>query len=291
MSGSETPKIVVGLGEVLWDMLPSGKLLGGAPANCAYHANALGAEGIVLSAVGNDPLGHEILDSLKVKGLNTDYVAVLDEYETGTVTVALNDEGQPSYTIHEGVAWDHVPMTQEYLALAQSCDAVCYGSLAQRSEGSRESIQSFLKATRPDCLRVFDINIRQDAMDQGLLETLLGLAKVLKLNDEELPYLATLFELEGEVGDQLGQLRERFNLDLIAYTRGAHGSILLNAAEVVDLPGGETIEVADTVGAGDAFTAALIMCILNGYDLKTIAEQAHARASLVCTKPGGMPIL
>jgi fructokinase len=291
VSEASPPKIVVGLGEVLWDMLPAGKMLGGAPANCAYHANAVGGQGVVLSAVGNDPLGHEILKTLEEKGLSTEYVAVLDDHPTGTVTVELSEEGQPTYTIHENVAWDHIPLTPEVLELAQSCAAVCFGSLAQRSTTTRETIRAFLESTSAECLRVFDINIRQATLDQTVLEESLHLATILKLNDEELPYLATVFALHGEVIDQLQQLRAQFNLECIAYTRGANGNILLDATQVVDLPGGEAVEIADTIGAGDTFTAALIINRLHHCDLNTIAQRAHDRARLVCTQPGGMPTL
>lgn len=280
---------VVGIGEVLWDMLPTGKLLGGAPANCAYHAHAQGARARVVSAVGDDALGHELLDALEHKGLSTAYVEVLKGVDTGTVTVELSGVGIPQYTIHEGVAWDHVPLTAEMLTLAQSTDAVCYGSLAQRSEGTRKTIRGFLQATRKDCLRVFDINIRQEELSRSVLEESLALATILKLNDEELPYLAQLFDLGGEVENQLGQLLDRFELELIAYTRGAQGCILINGTEAVDVPGGKAIEVADTVGAGDAFTAALIVAYLDGDGVATMARRAHERAGWACTRAGGMP--
>ncbi len=290
MNQSVDPKIVVGIGEVLWDMLPTGKMLGGAPANCAYHANALGAQGVVVSAVGEDDLGREILAVLGDKGLKTDYVQVLESRDTGTVTVALGDDGQPAYTIHEAVAWDHVALTPELLSLAKSADAVCFGSLAQRSVTTRETIRAFLRATRPECLRVFDINIRQEHLDKDLLRESLGMATVLKLNDEELPYLAQVFDLSGTVMEQLVQLRDDFQLDLIAYTRGAQGSLLLDGSDVVDTPGGEAFEITDTIGAGDAFTAALILSRLEGKDVQATAKRAHDLASFVCTQSGGMPL-
>ncbi len=289
MSVTRDPKIVVGLGEVLWDLLPSGKQLGGAPANCAYHANALGAVGVVLSAVGNDALGHEIIDTLYQKGLATAHVSVLDDLDTGTVSVELNADGQPAYTIHENVAWDQIPMNISTMHLAQSTAAVCFGSLAQRSEITRNTIRDFINNTPSDCLRVFDINIRQESIPKEILSESLELATVLKLNDEELPYLAKEFDCDGDEKNQLQQLRSQFNLELVAYTRGAMGSIMLDADEVVEVPGGETIDVADTVGAGDAYTASLIINRLNGESLHVIAQRAHARASLVCTQSGGMP--
>jgi fructokinase len=289
LSVARDPKIVVGLGEILWDLLPSGKQLGGAPANCAYHANALGAVGVVLSAVGNDALGHKIIDTLYQKGLATAHVSVLDDLDTGTVSVVLNVDGQATYTIHENVAWDQIPMNISTMHLAQSTAAVCFGSLAQRSEISRKSIRDFINNTASDCLCVFDINIRQESIPKEILSESLELATVLKLNDEELPYLAQVFDCDGDEKNQLQQLRSQFNLELVAYTRGAMGSIMLDADEVVEVSGGESIEVADTVGAGDAYTASLIINRLNGESLHIIAQRAHARASLVCTQSGGMP--
>ena len=280
---------IVGIGEVLWDLLPTGKQLGGAPANCAYQANALGAEGLVVSAVGSDELGDALLEQLAAKGMSTEHIASLQGYDTGTVTVSLSDKGIPEYTIHKDVAWDHVLMTPSLRELAQQVDAICYGSLAQRSETTRDTVQAFLRATRSDCLRVCDINLRQENVIGDSVQPLLDAATVLKLNDEELPVLARLFGLDGDIERQLRQLIGRFDLTLLALTRGAAGSVLMTQSECVETPKGKDIDIVDTIGAGDAFTAALIVSALEGLELHAISANANALAAFVCTQAGAMP--
>ncbi len=253
---SETEKpVVIGLGEVLWDLLPGGKKFGGAPANFAYHAQALGAEAYVVSCVGEDDLGDEILRQLDALGLSRDYVAVDAEHPTGTVSVELDAHGKPTYVIHENVAWDFIRSRPEMIGLAQRADAVCFGSLAQRSVVWRGALRDFVTATRDDCLRIFDINLRQNYFNVDSIAASLEWATVLKLNDEELPVVAKRLSIEGTEKEILGTLCRRFNLSLIALTMGGEGALLCSP-EACSLQPGLPVEVADTVGAGDAFTAA-----------------------------------
>ena len=282
------PPIFIGLGEILWDLLPSGKQLGGAPANFAYHAHALGAEARVVSRVGNDPLGREILDRLRALGLTTDGIGVDTNAPTGTVSVELAADGQPRFIIHENVAWDRMVADEASLAFAARADAVCFGSLAQRREPSRSSIRALVAATPATALRVFDINLRQQFYSPEIVETSLQLANVLKLNDQELPVLAAMFGLRGGVREQLAALAKQFGLRAVALTRGAHGSLLLAAGIWSDHPG-LAVKVADTIGAGDAFTAALTLGLLAGRPLDDINRHANEVAAYVCSQPGATP--
>jgi fructokinase len=279
---------VIGIGEVLWDLLPSGRQLGGAPANFAFHAHALGAEVRVVSRVGNDPLGREVLDRLGQVGLPVGGIGVDDGRPTGTVSVRLLPDGQPQFVIHENVAWDWIQTDRESLAFAARADAVCFGSLAQRCEMSRFAIRRLVLATPVTALRVFDINLRQEFYSPEIIESSLAMANALKLNDNELPVLAAMFGLRGDVRAQIGSLAERFALRAVAYTRGAAGSLLLAGGAWSDLPG-VPVKVVDAVGAGDAFTAAFAMGLLAGMPLDVVHRQAAALAAFVCTQPGAMP--
>ncbi|MES2789005.1 MAG: carbohydrate kinase [Planctomycetota bacterium] len=278
---------VVGLGEILWDIMPSGTFLGGAPANFAFHANQLGARGLVVSAVGNDALGQQILDKLESLGLATTGLRRVP-HPTSTVTVATVD-GQPAYTIHTGVAWDYLPFDDALQNLARQADAVCFGSLAQRSPDSRHSLQQFLEATRKDCCRVFDINLRQHYYDTETIQTALELSHVLKLNHEELPIVADLLGLPAAPDATINALLQRFGLRLIALTRGGDGSSLYSRWRVSHHPGEPVAQIADTVGAGDSFTAALVMGLLHQDDLDVIHDRASKLASFVCTQRGATP--
>jgi fructokinase len=283
-----TKPVVIGLGEVLWDLLPGGKKFGGAPANFAYHARALGAEAYVVSCVGDDDLGDEILRQLDALGLNREYIAVDAEHPTGTVSVKLDACGKPTYVIHENVAWDFIPSRPELFGLAQRADAVCFGSLAQRSAVSRVTIRDFVTATRDDCLRIFDINLRQHYFNLDTIAASLEWATVLKLNDEELPVVAQKLSIPGAEKEILGTLCRRFNLDLIALTMGGEGALLFTP-EASSVQPGLPVEIADTVGAGDAFTAALALGLLKGRDLDTINRHANCIARYVCSQPGATP--
>jgi fructokinase len=283
-------KIILGLGEILWDLLPAGKQLGGAPANFAYHAHALGAEAWPVSRVGNDPLGREIVGRLSTLGLPTETVQVDPTAPTGTVSVELAADGQPRFTIHEDVAWDRLTADKGALALAHRVDAVCFGSLAQRREPSRSAIRQILAATPPEALRVFDINLRQHFHSPEVIDTSLRLANVLKLNDAELPTLGAVLGLSGRTDEQLAELARRYDLRLVALTRGAKGSLLYAEGRWADCPG-QRVQVQDTVGAGDAFTAAMVLGFLAHWDLAEIDQRASDVAAFVCSQPGATPQL
>ena len=278
-------KVIVGIGEILWDMLPTGKALGGAPANFAYHAQRLGEEGWAVSAIGKDPLGAEIMDIVKEKNLHN-IIAVTDK-PTGTVQVSLDDKGIPSYNIMEDVAWDNIPFTPDMESLASRADAVCFGSLVQRM-GSRDSVLRFLKATRPEALRVFDINLRQHYYSPELIDESLKISDILKINDEEIRVVARLFGLEGDNTAVCRALIDRYGLKLVILTKGADGSEVITADETIPQKVGK-VKVVDTVGAGDSFTAAFVVAYLRGDSLADAQRLANETAVYVCSCKGAMP--
>lgn len=278
-------RYVVGLGEILWDMLPAGKQLGGAPANFAYQVHAQGVPASVVSAVGEDELGAEIRQRLEGWGMDTRTLEVSSEFPTGTVSVTVDANGLPQYIIHENVAWDHIHWRPELEALAAQTRAVCYGSLGQRHPVSRETIQRFLHAVPSDCLRVCDINLRQHYYSAEVITASLEIASVLKLNHEELPVVTSLFGLNGTDTENLNALLSRFHIDLIAVTRGGNGSLLITSEQPSYHPG-IPVKVVDTIGAGDAFTAALIVGLLQGDSLDAINDKANRRAAYVCSHAG-----
>ena len=283
--------IIVGMGEALWDVLPEGKKIGGAPANFAYHVSQFGFDSRVVSAVGNDKLGDEILQVFDGKQLKYQLPKV--NYPTGTVQVALDNQGVPCYDIKENVAWDNIPFTDELKRLALSTRAVCFGSLAQRNEVSRNTINRFLD-TMPDMegqLKIFDINLRQGFYTKEIIRESCRRCNVLKINDEELVVISRLFGYPGiDLQDKCWILLAKYNLKMLILTCGTNGSYVFTPGEVsfVETP---KVEVADTVGAGDSFTAAFVSSILMG---KTVRE-AHLRAvktsAFVCTQNGAMPVL
>ncbi|UCC21954.1 MAG: carbohydrate kinase [Planctomycetota bacterium] len=291
MGKSERKFIMVGLGEILWDMLPEGKQLGGAPANFAYHAQALGGQGVVVSCIGDDDLGKEILGCLDEMKLDSKYVAVDGGHPTGTVTIRLDENGKPDYIIHENVAWDFIPSSSALLSLAGETDAVCFGSLCQRSEVSQKTVRSFLTATRPDCIRLFDINIRQSYYNEDVVRTMLKLSNVLKLNDEELVIVAGLLGIKGSDTNVLSELTKRYELSLIALTKGPEGSRLYTGSRDCECEAAPIDKIADTVGAGDAFSAAIAIGWLRGDDLDRINAKASRVASFVCSQSGATPPL
>jgi fructokinase len=280
---------IVGLGEVLWDMLPAGQQLGGAPANFTCHARALGADATLISRVGHDDLGREIIARLDALGVNTGSIAMDARHPTGTVSIEL-DAGQPRYVIHENVAWDFIEATPDALADVRSADAVCFGTLAQRAETSRLAIRSLVSASAPDTLRVCDINLRQHFYSQELIAESLVLANVLKLNDAELPVLAALFGLMGDTRAQVAALAARFSLRLVVLTRGAQGSLLFDGTNCSEHPGID-VPVKDTIGAGDSFTAATVLGFLAGWELGRINAFANEVAAFVCSHHGATPPL
>ena len=279
-------RYVVGLGEILWDCLPEGKKLGGAPANFAFHAGLLGAETIAVSAIGKDALGDEILRELDAKGLK--YLLPRVKQETGTVQVTLDSEGIPSYEIKTGVAWDNIPFLPEIKQLAENCNCVCYGSLAQRSVVSRNTIKEFLKHTPKDCLKIFDINLRQLFYTKELIHDNLLTCNVLKINDEELDIVTELFALPAlSVEERCHMLLKDYDLKLVILTCGVNGSYVFARGEKSFL---ETpkVEVADTVGAGDSFTGAFAASILAGHTIHEAHQLAVKVSAYVCTKKGAM---
>lgn len=282
---------IVGLGEALWDMLPQGKQLGGAPANFAYHVAQMGLQGVAVSALGSDMLGDEIESTLRRRGLSH-YMPRVDK-PTGTVQVTLDAQGIPQYDICEDVAWDHIPFTPQLAALAAQTRAVCFGSLAQRSQVSRTTIQQFLQAMPHDdgVWRIFDINLRQQFYSVDIIRRSLVHCNVLKINDEELEVVSRLLDLPGATpADKCRIMVARYELRMLILTCGTAGSYVFVPGRMSFLPT-PVVEVADTVGAGDAFAAAFCACMLQG----ATVEQAHQRAvdvsAYVCTQAGAMPIL
>lgn len=283
--------IVVGMGEALWDVLPEGKKIGGAPANFAYHVSQFGLPSCVVSAVGDDALGKEIVENFTSKGLNQLIAEV--PYPTGTVQVEIDPAGVPQYDIKENVAWDNIPYTAHLEALAERTKAVCFGSLAQRNIVSRTTINRFLDAMPHDNdnLVVFDMNLRQGFYDKEILCNSMTRCNILKINDEELVTVSRMFGYPGiDLQDKCWILLGKYNLKMLILTCGINGSYVFTPGNVSFQPTPK-VEVADTVGAGDSFTAAFIASILKG---KPVAE-AHACAvqtsAFVCTQKGAMPVL
>ena len=283
--------VVVGLGEILWDMLPEGRQLGGAPANFAYHCHALGAESLVVSAVGDDKDGVDIVNSLTELGIETSYLEKVHEYPTGTVSVELDQHGYADYTIHSPVAWDSITWSESLALLANKCNAVCFGSLAQRNTVSRKTIQRFLAATSVECMRVYDVNLRQDYATQEIVRRSLTHANLLKLNDEELPVVASMLGIgETDESSIVNQLLSTYDLICVMVTKGSTGSTLYTKDEV-SFCESRDVSVVDTVGAGDSFTAAAVMGFIEGKTLKGLHQRASKVADYVCTKHGATPLI
>ena len=281
---------IVSVGEVLWDLLPSGRQLGGAPANFAYHAHALGAEASLVSRVGKDEAGRDILRQFQAWRLPSHLVQVDGHAQTGLVTVALDAAGAPQYIIHEPVAWDFLELTAPAMDAARQADVVCFGSLAQRQLGSRQTVLQLVAATSPKALRIFDVNLRQKYYSHDHILTSLALANVVKLNDAELTTLTQMLGLNASLYGAVEELVLRFDLRAVAVTCGPLGSFLFQNGRWSHLKS-KPIEVADTVGAGDAFNAALAVGLASGMALKEIHELANDLASFVCTQSGATPTL
>jgi fructokinase len=284
------PFTVVGLGEVLWDLFPAGPQFGGAPANFACHAAMLGADAAVVSRVGDDELGERAIAALRRHGVQTRYAGRSRDHATGTVRVGLDAAGRPRFEIAEDVAWDDIPWSDDLGDLARRADAVCFGTLAQRAESSRRTIRRFLAAAGPDCLRILDVNLRRPFLDDQVVLESLRLVDAVKLNDEELPVVASMCDLAGSARDVMERLRARYDLRLVALTRGAEGAMLLGSEGIVECAG-VPVEVKDTVGAGDAFTAAMALGWLRGQSLDVVCRHACRVAAFVCTQAGGTPEL
>ena len=284
-------EIVVGMGEALWDVLPEGKKIGGAPANFAYHVSQFGLPSCVVSAIGDDALGKEIIENFTSKGL--DQLIAEVPYPTGTVQVEIDQTGIPLYDIKENVAWDNIPYTEHLDALAKRTKAVCFGSLAQRNVVSRETINHFLD-TMPkddDSLIVFDVNLRQGFYNKEILCKSMQNCNILKINDEELITVSRMFGYPGiDLQDKCWILLGKYNLKMLILTCGINGSYVFTPGNVSFQPTPK-VEVADTVGAGDSFTAAFIASILNGKSVTEAHTIAVKTSAFVCTQKGAMPIL
>lgn len=283
--------IVVGMGEALWDVLPEGKKLGGAPANFAYHVSQFGLDSCVVSAVGDDPLGHEIIENYTSKGLNQHIAEV--PYPTGTVQVEIDPAGIPQYDIKENVAWDNIPFTESLEAIARETRAVCFGSLAQRNVVSRDTIGRFLDAMPKsnDTLVVFDVNLRQGFYNKEILCRSMERCNILKINDEELVTVSRLFGYPGiDLQDKCWILLGKYNLKMLILTCGINGSYVFTPGNVSFQPTPK-VEVEDTVGAGDSFTAAFIASILKGRSVADAHSRAVQTSAYVCTRKGAMPQL
>lgn len=283
--------IVVGMGEALWDVLPEGKKIGGAPANFAYHVSQFGLPSCVVSAVGKDALGEEIIENLTSKGLN--HLIAEVPYPTGTVQVEIDQAGVPQYDIKENVAWDNIPYTARLEALAERTRAVCFGSLAQRNIVSRNTINRFLDAMpqTDDSLVVFDVNLRQGFYNKEILCNSMKRCNILKINDEELVTISRMFGYPGiDLQDKCWILLGKYNLKMLILTCGINGSYVFTPGNVSFQPTPK-VEVADTVGAGDSFTAAFIASILKGKSVAESHSLAVRTSAFVCTHEGAMPVL
>ena len=282
-------RYIVGLGEALWDVLPDGKKLGGAPANFAYHAAQFGLDTIAISALGEDKLAEETIEALKEHHLN--YLMPRVPYPTGTVQVTLTGEGIPTYDIKENVAWDNIPFNDEMMEIAKNARAVCFGSLAQRNVVSRENIHKFLDATPDDCVKIFDINLRQQFYTKDVIMESLKRCNILKINDEELVLIGRMFGYPGlDIENKCWLILGKYNLDMLVLTCGTNGSYVFTPGQM-SFQETPKVEVADTVGAGDSFTGSFCASILNGKPVPEAHKTAVQVSAFVCTQNGAMPIV
>jgi fructokinase len=291
------PHLILGIGELLWDMLPEGPRLGGAPANFTVMVGRLGNHAAILSRIGRDDLGREAVHVLDPLPADTSFLQVDPLHETGSVTVSFTD-GQPQYNIHQPAAWDALELSSEWVQLAERADAVCFGSLAQRSRESRQTIQTLAAQTSAQCVRMFDVNLRTPYYSSEIVQESLELATVVKMNDAEVPLVLALLGMPSEEDPLLHNLRhsaERLlaefpTLQMVAVTRGGRGSLLVTREEWHE-HAGYPVKVADTIGAGDAFTAALTHYLLRGADLPTLNEAGNRWGGWVASQSGAMPPL
>jgi fructokinase len=278
----------IGIGEILWDLFPEGKELGGAPTNFAFHINQMNIHSTIISAVGKDPLGEEIKEM--IRNMNLDGLIQTNEKPTGMVSVTLDEKGIPQYIIHEDVAWDYVEITDKARNHASEVDAICFGSLAQRSNVTRNTIQTILRLVPKQSLKVFDINIRQHYYNRNLIASSLELANILKINDEELLLLSEMLNIDGEESEIINILLDIYKLDYLALTKGSVGSWLISPdnASFIETP---DVNVKDTVGAGDSFTAAMVAGLLHGLSFVDVHQLAVDVSAFVCTQEGATPPL
>lgn len=282
-------RYVVGLGEALWDVLPEGKKLGGAPANFSFHASQFGLNSVAASALGEDALAEETIKQLEEKNLKYEMPRV--PYPTGTVQVELDTDGVPTYDIKENVAWDNIPFTKPIENIARNARAVCFGSLAQRNVVSRETIHKFLDATPADCMKIFDINLRQQFYTKEVIQESLKCCNMLKINDEELVIIGRMFGYPGlDIENKCFLILGKYNLDMLVLTCGVNGSYVFTPGKVSYQPTPK-VEVADTVGAGDSFTGSFCAAILSGKSVEEAHKLAVNVSAFVCTQNGAMPVL
>ena len=291
------PRLILGIGELLWDILPEGPRLGGAPANFSVMAGRLGNHAAILSRIGRDGLGRNAIQLLDPLPVDASHIQIDPAHETGRVTVTLKD-GQPAYEIHHPVAWDGLELSDEWLQLAERADAICFGTLAQRSLESRQTIQTLAAQTSSQCIRIFDVNLRPPFYSSEIVQESLELATVVKMNDAEVPEILGLLGLP--LSDDLSATRLRIGAErllsefptvrMIAITCGGHGSLLVTREAWHQHPG-VRVQVVDTIGAGDAFTAAMTHYLLRGADLATLNEAGNRWGAWVASQSGAMPVL
>lgn len=280
-------RLVVGLGEVLWDMLPEGRKIGGAPVNFAYHAGQFGIDTMAVSAIGNDKLGEDTIAEMNGKHLNHIFPSV--PYPTGSVQVKLDEKGVPAYDIKENVAWDNIPFTNEIESVARSCRAVCFGSLAQRNAVSRNTIRKFIESTPSGCISIFDINLRQNFYTSNVIHDSLELCNILKINDEEIMLVSRMFNYDSSnIENVCRTIMEDFSLEMVILTCGTKGSYIFTKGGVSFMPTPK-VNVADTVGAGDSFTGSFCAAILRGLPVAEAHKKAVEVSAYVCTQNGAMP--
>ncbi len=280
-------RLVVGLGEVLWDMLPEGRKIGGAPVNFAYHAGQFGIDTMAVSAIGNDKLGEDTIAEMNGKHLNHIFPSV--PYPTGSVQVSLDEKGVPAYDIKENVAWDNIPFTNEIESVARSCRAVCFGSLAQRNAVSRSTIRKFIESTPSGCIRIFDINLRQNFYTSNVIRDSLEHCNILKINDEEIMLVSRMFNYDSSnIENVCRTIMEDFSLEMVILTCGTKGSYIFTKGGVSFMPTPK-VNVADTVGAGDSFTGSFCAAILRGLPVAEAHKKAVEVSAYVCTQNGAMP--
>lgn len=282
--------VFIGIGEILWDVIGDTEKLGGAPANFCFYASQLGGKSYPVSAVGDDLRGKKALEELAMNKLATEYIQVIDGAQTGYVLANIDEGGVATYTFPDNVAWDNLNLKDDALMLATTADCICFGTLGQRSAKSKAAIFSFLMVANPGCLKVFDINLRQELYSRETVSESLAMCDIAKLNDEELTILSRMENLEGNNEDMLKHLVKKYNLKLCVLTKGEGGAVLTDG-EKVSIHDGFQAHVADTIGAGDAFTAAVATAFLQKKELDTINAYANKVASCVCEKQGAMSVI
>ncbi len=277
--------LIVGIGELLWDRLPSGKRVGGAPANVVYHASCLGAVGYAVSAVGKDKLGDELLEAISATTLHTAIERV--DYPTGSVHVTLN-YGMPEYNIVENVAWDYIPLTDNAITIVKKADAICYGTLASRNDASHNTIITLLKYANPSSLRLFDVNLRAAYYSKPLITELINYANIFKVNSDEAVVLKSMLDVDISDDDLCRMILEKYNLKYLIYTNGSLSSSIYTADAVSTLKT-PSVRVNDTIGAGDAFSGAFVYYTLSGLSLEDAHHMAVNISAFVCTQSGAWP--